>query len=110
MATATFDGVEFEIEARPVSGSASALVSVRQIPGGDNSYVDLGGRAPKQRRWRIYTADVATFQALEAKRGVEGTLTTTAFGTHTAVLMRVDLDDQNWDGVCNGLAEFVLVS
>ena len=110
MATGSFDGVDFEIESQPVSGSAGALVSVRQIPGGDSAYIDVGGKTPKRPRWRIYAEDTDAWAALEAKRGVEGTLTTTAFGTHTAVLERLDFDYQNWDGVCNGFAEFVLVA
>lgn len=109
MATANFDGVDFEIESRPVSGSAAALVSVRHVPGGNEVYVDLGGQLPRRRRFRVYTEDVATFEALEAKRGVQGTLTTTAFGTHTAILEQVDWDVQEWSGECNGYAEFVLL-
>ncbi len=108
-ATGNFDGVDFEIESRPVSGSAGSNVSVRPIPGGDNAYVDLGGQLPKKRRYRIYTATVAAFAALEAKRGSQGTLTTTAFGTCTAILENVDWDDQAPGGETNGYAEFTLL-
>ena len=108
MATGTFDGVSFEIYNRPLRKEADSLVEDTFIPySGDGIvYRHLGGKLPRKWVYQIYTADQATFLALEAKRNSSATLTTTKDGTVTATLKRLDRSDEEWSGETDGIAEF----
>ncbi len=108
MATATFDGVDFEVVSDPLEMESGAEVSVRHIPGGDNNYIDLGGKLPDRVRYQVYTPTQAAWTNLKAKRGVTGTLATTRDGTVTATLLSARRVKVWPGGETEGFVEFVV--
>ena len=84
--------VESFQEARPGN------VNVQTIPGGDNFYVDLGGRGPQTLTFQALLDGSSTFDSLIACVGQYGTLVVDNVSTHAAILQHVQRQAPNLDG------------
>lgn len=104
----SFDGATFTILRGQEDRTREADVSVRRVPGGDVTVIDLGGVGPERLSVPILLADEAEYQALRAKVGVQGTLVW-AEGTHTAILVRLGAGNVYPSGQRQATAEFLLL-
>lgn len=92
MATASFDGVSFDAMADPLSWTKSADVNVRHIPGGNISYVDLGGIVARTINLTIYIT-AANLVTLLGKVGASGSLVYIE-ETVTAILQNISRQER----------------
>lgn len=105
----SFGSVAFRILQRDNEEQQDALVNVRKIPGGSNTYVDLGGSLPPRRQYVILVQDDATWDALRAKVGTQATFVDSVRGTSTAILMGSLTRERFPSGVSRVRAEFLIV-
>lgn len=105
----SFDGVAFRILREGRTEARDALVTVRKIPGGSVTYLDRGGALPRTRTYRVHLPSYAAFDNLDAKVGNTGTLVDTLRGTRTAVLHRLEFEDDAADGSVVATAEWTLL-
>lgn len=97
----------FEVQSSGVGLRQESAATVLHIPGGNNSYVQLGGRLPRKLSYLIYCT-AAEFTNLLGQVGQSGTLVTTIDGTSGAVLMSLSRSSTWPDGAKEGTAEFEL--
>lgn len=111
MATGTFTvggtGYTFEVLSPSVGLRQESATTTRHIPGGNNSYVDLGGQKPRRLPYAIYCT-ATEFTNLLARVGQQGTLVTTLDGTSGAVLLNLSRSTTWPDGAKEATAEFEL--
>jgi hypothetical protein len=91
MPRATFGGVTFDLLVQGLEDRHEGLTTVREVPGGDHAYVDLGGPLLQRRTVNVLLDNEAQYLALAAKpgtAGASGTLTTDD-GDQPAVLVSV---------------------
>lgn len=100
----------FEVLSEEASEDSGSDVTVTHIPGGDTSYVDLGGQTLTSRTIGLYFALAASFVALKTVRGRQGTLVTDRDGTETAVLQTIRRTKRNWDGVTEASSTWLIVT
>lgn len=93
MPRATFGGVTFDLLLSGLDDRHEGLTSVRQVPGGEHHYIDLGGPGLQRRAVTLKVdteADYLTLAALPGTAGSSGTLTSEAEGApRDAVLLSV---------------------
>jgi len=90
MPRATFAGVTFDLLLSGLDDRHEGNTSVREVPGGDHHYVDLGGPLLQRRAVQIKVdseADYLTLAALPGTAGAAGTLTHPAEGAPRAVVL-----------------------
>lgn len=108
---ASFDGTTIYIlqRDRSLPLDYDSEISVRHIPGGDSSVVDLGGKTLAGLSLPLRFANQAAFDTIAAKRQTQGTLVYDA-GTYTAILKRLRQTRYHKDGTNEADAEFVIIS
>lgn len=93
MPRATFAGVTFDLLLSGLDDRHDGMTSVREVPGGDHAYVDLGGPLLRRRSVQVRVdteADYLTLAALPGTAGASGPLTHEAEGApREAVLLAV---------------------
>ncbi len=90
MPRATFGGVTFDLLLSGLEDRSEGQTSVREVPGGDHHYVDLGGPLLRRRTVQIKVdseADYRTLAALPGTSGAAGSLTSPAEGSPQAVVL-----------------------
>ena len=83
MPRATFGGVTFDFLLAGLQDTHEGLTTVREVPGGDAAYVDLGGPQLHRRTVTIRVdseADYRTLAALPGTAGASGSLASEAEG------------------------------
>lgn len=88
-----------------------ALQSVRHMPGGSSTYVDLGGRLPRMVPARLLFASEANYKSFRALTNTTQTLIDAADsdGPFAAVLMApVTREDRHPGGTVLARAEFLI--
>lgn len=103
----TFGGVTLTIRDRSISREDGADVSVRHIPGGSTSYVDLGGTTAPTLKMKLFFETFADYLTVAALVNTEDTLVYDD-GTFTAVLRGLSLSDRFTYGEVLADASFVL--
>lgn len=88
---ATFGGLTFVLIATKPGFSQQGTVSVRHIPGGNTSYVDVAGRELPSMSGRVHLTTLADFTTLRGLVGTSGTLVYSE-GSFAAVLIGVSRD------------------
>lgn len=110
----TFGAATFNIIAQSIQISGPSKVTVHEIPGGDNFYVDLGGKGARTLTCDVYLASDAALQAILNERDNSGTLVYYA-GSKAAVLKTANAKpDQEWDAASGAFVqtaslEFILL-
>lgn len=93
MPRATFGGVTFDLLLQGLDDTHQGMTTVREVPGGNHAYVDLGGPLLQRRQVTIKVdseADYLTLAALPGTAGASGTLAHPAEGADRhAVLLSV---------------------
>jgi len=84
----TVSGVPYDFDtlADKMPRDQPSDVALHPIPGGNVTYIDLGGQRPQQNRIGILCLTDAEFVALESVVNQQGTLEMRLDGTWTAVL------------------------
>lgn len=111
MPSDSFGAASFDVLSAPLQRGQEGLVSVRKIPGGDTTYIDLGGRQPLRLTADLFVPTDAALATLESLVATQATLSYTE-GTFSAVLLRVqrqrrEHDGANWTHTVT--AEFLLL-
>jgi hypothetical protein len=91
MPRATFSGVTFDLLVQGLQDQHEGMTAVREVPGGDHAYVDLGGPLLHRRSVTVQLDNEAAYFALAAlpgTAGASGTLTTDE-GDDPVVLLSV---------------------
>ena len=91
MPRATFAGVTFDLLLNGLEDRYEGMTTVREVPGGDAHYVDLGGPLLPRRTVTLHVDTEADYLALAALPGTasaSGTLVS-AEGSRAAVLLSV---------------------
>jgi len=86
---ASFAGVQFVVNSDNYSESRTGRVSVQEIPGSSNFYVDTAGRGPMYVSMEVLLQNVSLLGALMANLGNQGSLSVEGRDSHTAILMEV---------------------
>lgn len=93
MPRATFGGVTFDLLLEGLDDRHEGMTSVREVPGGEHAYVDLGGPLLQRRTVTLKVdseADYLTLAALPGTAAASGTLAHAAEGADRhAVLLSV---------------------
>jgi hypothetical protein len=90
MPRATFAGVTFDLLLSGLEDAHGGMTTVREVPGGDHAWVDLGGPALPRRQVTIKVdseADYLTLAALPGTAGAAGALTSEAEGAPKNVVL-----------------------
>jgi len=91
---ASFAGVNFIVEQDGYAERRAARMSVQEIPGSSNFYVDTAGRGPMYVDMKVLLQNVSLLGALMANLGQTGSLSIDGRDGHTAILMDVTGDGQ----------------
>lgn len=91
MPRATFGGVTFDLLLAGLDDRHEGMTTVREVPGGDHVYVDLGGPLLQRRTVQLKVDTEAAYLALAALPGTAGASGTlvSAEGSRDAVLLSV---------------------
>jgi hypothetical protein len=90
MPRATFAGVTFDFLLNGLQDTHEGMTTVREVPGGTTSYVDLGGPLLHRRTVTIKVdseADYLTLAALPGTAAASGSLISTAEGAAQDVVL-----------------------
>jgi len=91
---ASFDGVNFIVDMDGYAEHRVGRISVQEIPGSSNFYVDTAGRGPMYVDMKVLLQNVSLLGALMANLGQPGSLSVDGRDGHTAILMDVTGDAQ----------------
>jgi hypothetical protein len=91
MPRATFGGVEFDLLVQGLEDRHEGMTAVREVPGGDHAYVDLGGPLLHRRTVNVRLDNEAQYLQLAALPGTAGAAgdLVTDDGTDAVVLLSV---------------------
>ena len=90
MPRASFAGVTFDVLLSGLDDRHDGMTSIREVPGGDHAYVDLGGPLLQRRAATIRVdteADYLALAALPGTAGASGALTHEAEGAARDVVL-----------------------
>jgi hypothetical protein len=90
MPRASFAGVTFDLLLTGLDDRHDGMTSIREVPGGDHAYVDLGGPLLARRTVTVKVdteADYLTLAALPGTAAASGTLTHDAEGAARDALL-----------------------
>ena len=90
MPRASFGGVTFDLLLAGLQDTHEGMTTVREVPGGDHAYVDLGGPLRQRRTVAIKLdseADYRTLAALPGTAGAAGPLSSAAEGAPRDVVL-----------------------
>ena len=82
----SFAGTTIYVLADGIPRKSAADVTIRHMPGGNTSYIDIGGRQLQELDLSLYFAAALDAVAFEGLEGTVGTLEVPD-GTYTALLM-----------------------
>ena len=105
---ASFGGVTFTVDRDGFQESREGRVTVVEIPGGDNFYVDMAGRGPQKLNVDILLPDASAWATLTTLLGQQQTLSIETLDTHLAVLLNVTRPAPQIDGTTKATASFVI--
>lgn len=102
--------VTFTVQRDSFAESRQGRVAVQEIPGGDEFFVDLGGRSPLTIKLKAIIPDATSWGALNGAIGTEGLLAIDTLDSHQAVLMNAQRDaPYGPDGQMSANLEFIVV-
>jgi hypothetical protein len=105
---ASFGAVSFVAGIDSFQENREGRVTIIEIPGGDNFYVDLAGRTPLKLNLNILLASLGAWATLNTLLGTEASLVVETLDTHDAVLMSLSRPAQQPDGQTIATAQFVI--
>ena len=82
----SFNSITIFVLADGIPRKSAADVTIRHMPGGSTSYIDIGGPQLQELDLSLYFPDSADAVSFEAQEGVVATLVVPD-GTYTALLM-----------------------
>lgn len=107
--TTSVIGVVFEFaDGGDFQESRDARVAVQEIPGGDNFFVDRGGRSPSRIQFTAVLLNETIWGALNSALGLDGTLSLESLDSHAAILTKVSRPAPFSDGQVKASVEFLI--
>lgn len=105
----SFNSVPMTVVHDKMAREQQAAVSVRQIPGGNTSYIDFMGVQLRKVTLALFFTPASAYDTFEAQVGNTGTLTYVD-GTFTAMLTSLKRTDRNLSttGETHGEATFLI--
>jgi len=85
----SFAGIQFIVSEDGYKETRTGRVAIQEIPGGDNFYVDQGGRGPMYIDMTVLLTNVSQLGSLMANLGQISVLDVDGRDSHMCVLMEV---------------------
>lgn len=104
----SFGGVAFDALVEGWSEPATAAVSARGFPGGNNVALSLGGQREVTRSVTCVFADRGSYVSFALLRGTVQTLVIDNWDTNSAALKESNPDPPSLDGTVKAKAQFIL--